>query len=330
MADYIVTHLDELTARGLPPSDPDDEGMTVVSSRRQMFLPTKCVPLPLNPKGYTLCQAWEILYPTIVAANDLQNCATLLKWMRLISTGTTVANNANAIEAMTATLTLTAPLADQDLIQHHHRLHKVLLPALFQPAENLEFAITQMAAAVTQNTNESRRVHEEKVAQATEPALPSKKYKAMLHILLEFLEVPNEVDLPPLWHSWANCNKRQEFSVLTDQLHLFACGPNTFSPNSPVVSICLVQDLQNSIFISEALDDIKTGLQPFIIADGSTEHCQANLELSCTYGMLNLGENSLLLADLEALKAKEVQSIPLTYFELERNLGMFGNLLAPY
>jgi hypothetical protein len=160
MVDYIVTHLDELTARGLPPSDPDDKDMTIMSSRRLMFLPAKYVPL-LCPKGYTLRQAWEILYPSIVAANNLQNCTTLLKWMRLISTGTMVANNGNAIGGTTATLTLTAPLADQDLIQHRHRLHKALLPALFQPAENLELAITQMAAAVTQNTNESRRVCEE-------------------------------------------------------------------------------------------------------------------------------------------------------------------------
>jgi hypothetical protein len=31
---------------------------------------------------------------------------------------------------------------------------------------------------------------------------------------------------------------------------------------------------------------------------------------------------------LETLKSKEIQSIPITYFELERNLGMFGNLLG--
>jgi hypothetical protein len=35
-----------------------------------------------------------------------------------------------------------------------------------------------------------------------------------------------------------------------------------------------------------------------------------------------------MLTDLQAIQAKEVQSIPLTYFELERNLGMFGNLLG--
>lgn len=31
---------------------------------------------------------------------------------------------------------------------------------------------------------------------------------------------------------------------------------------------------------------------------------------------------------MEALKTKEIASIPLTYFELERNSGMFGNLLG--
>jgi hypothetical protein len=98
--------------------------------------------------------------------------------------------------------------------------------------------------------------------------------------------------------------------------------------NTPIITIHLVQDLQNFIFVSETLDDIKTGLQPFIVVDGSVEHRLANLELSRTYGMLSAGGNSLLLADLEALKAKEVQSIPLTYFELERTLGMFGNLLG--
>jgi hypothetical protein len=89
-----------------------------------------------------------------------------------------------------------------------------------------------------------------------------------------------------------------------------------------------MQDLENFTFAGEFLEDIKSGLQPFIVADGSAEHRQANLELARTYGLLASGEQSLLLADLEALKAKEIQSIPLTYFELERNLGMFGNLLG--
>jgi hypothetical protein len=73
---------------------------------------------------------------------------------------------------------------------------------------------------------------------------------------------------------------------------------------------------------------MKMGLQPFVVTDGSAEHRQANLELSHTYGLLNSREQSFLLGDLEAPKGKEIPSTPLTYFELERNLGMLGNLLG--
>jgi hypothetical protein len=239
--------------------------------------------------------------------------------------GTTIPRNVNAIGPTTAIITLQVPIADQDLINHLQMLQKQVLPGLFQPAENLEVAITQMAVAVTQNTNDNRQAREEKLARSTEPKLPSNKFTVTLNILLEYLETADENNLPCLWHIWANRKKRQKFGVLTDLLHAYARILDAFTSSTPVVTIRLVQDLQNFIFIGETVDDIKTGLQPFIIADGSAEHCQANLELSRTYGLLVAGEQALMLADLEA---KEVQSIPLTYFELERNLGMFGNLLG--
>jgi hypothetical protein len=46
------------------------------------------------------------------------------------------------------------------------------------------------------------------------------------------------------------------------------------------------------------------------------------------YGLMQSGDQALLLSDIQALQAKEVFSIPLSYFELERNLGMFGNLMG--
>ncbi len=80
--------------------------------------------------------------------------------------------------------------------------------------------------------------------------------------------------------------------------------------------------------MGDSADDIKTGLHPFIIMDGSTEHRQANLELSRLYGFLNSSVTGVMLADLEALRAKEVLSVPLSYWELEKTMGMFGNLLG--
>jgi hypothetical protein len=96
-----------------------------------------------------------------------------------------------------------------------------------------------------------------------------------------------------------------------------------------VVTSKLVQDLQNFIFVGDSMDDLKSGLQPFIIAEGSAKHWQVNLEVSRLYGLLQSGEQSWMLADdLETLQYHEVSSTPLNFFKLECNLGMFGILLG--
>jgi len=186
--------------------------------------------------------------------------------------GTIIPNNLNNIGPMSAVIELIAPLADQDLINHRQRILKQVLRSIFQPAQSLEVAITQMAAAVTQSTNDNRAAHEEKAARATEPKSPSNKFMRTLPILLNYLEIPDEANLPTLWHEWANCNKKQEFLILEDLLQAYAQGPDAFSVSTPVVNLHLVQDLLNFSFVAESLEDLKTGLQPFIIADGSAEH----------------------------------------------------------
>jgi hypothetical protein len=52
----------------------------------------------------------------------------------------------------------------------------------------------------------------------------------------------------------------------------------------------LVQNLLHFVFFTENADVIKLYIQPFILADGSSKHQQANLELACTYGVSNSGE----------------------------------------
>jgi len=327
-ADYIVTHLDELGPHGLPPPPAGDEEGIIVNTRQLMCLPARYVPLILNPAGYTLRQVWETLYPAIVDNDHLQTCAPLIRWLQVASTGTTVPNQPNNLTASRLDLTLTAPIADDVLIKHRLLLLKQVLPILFRPANPYEAAITQMAVAVTENTNHSRLAREQKAATAAAPKLPSDKFGLTLPLLLEYLEIPEEQNLPELWHQLANCTKRQEFFVLSDQIQVYSRSPHAFNTSIPVVFAKLVQDILSFQFVSKTLDDLKTGLQPFVIASGSTEHRQANLEVARMYGLLNTGEQSIMLADLEQLKAKEVQSIPLSYYELERNLGMFGNLLG--
>jgi hypothetical protein len=154
-----------------------------------------------------------------------------------------------------------------------------------------------MAVAVTQSTNDNRQAREAKAAKASEPKLPSEKFSVTLQ---DYLQIADERQLPPLWPQWANCSKRQEYSVITEQLQAYARSADAFSTCIPVASTKLVQDLLQFIFVGESADDIRTGIQPFMVADGSAEHRQANLELARTYGLLAAGEQSILLADLES------------------------------
>ncbi len=155
-SDYIVTHLDEIGAKGLPPSQANDPESTLINTRQFMYLPAKYVPLMLNPSGYTLRQAWDLLYPALVDTNALADCQPLITWLRAATTGTTVPNNANEVGPSRLIVDLKPPLADTALLVHRSKILNQALPALFQPSATLEMAITQMAVAVTQQTNEHR------------------------------------------------------------------------------------------------------------------------------------------------------------------------------
>jgi hypothetical protein len=120
----MVTHLEELQDLGFPEVQEGEEDAVVVSTRCMMYLPAKYVPLLLRTTGYKPCEVWEILYPAIVNAGDLQVCSTLLKWLQVSSTWSTQCKPRT-------TPTLEVPLADSDLITHRTSLLKQALPALF-------------------------------------------------------------------------------------------------------------------------------------------------------------------------------------------------------
>jgi len=101
---------------------------------------------------------------------------------------------------------LKLPLADKNLISHRQRILQQVILALNQPLQSLELAITQMVAAVMQSTNDTHLAREEKHARTNEPKLPSDIFNRTLHILLNYLELP---DKALLWHQWSYRKKKQ-------------------------------------------------------------------------------------------------------------------------
>jgi hypothetical protein len=326
---YMLQHLNDLTtAMPLFPPVADDEADALeVTVRKVIYLPAVYVPLFLSAGGYTIKQAWDRLFPALHQRQDLEVCAPLLQWLQVASTGSALPDLVTMGDPSVA-FPLNTPPADEELLTQRLQFLHQLLPGLTAPPQSLETALTQMAAAIVTQTNDSRLVREQRAATELEPKLPSEKFTVTLPILLEYLQVADERHLPSLWHQWANCKKRQEFQVLRDALDAFARGPTAFISTVPVVTAKLVQDLLSFNFVSDSADDFKMGLHPFIITDGNSEHRHTNLEVARLYSYLNSGETSISLADLEALQAKEVRSVPLTYWELEKHLGSFGNLLG--
>jgi hypothetical protein len=303
---------------------------TMVTTCFLMYLPSRYATLFLNSRGYTIKHIWQTLMPLLLQNNDVADCRGLINWLRVSSHGTAVLNAQGqpVVGPPVNNIHLLSPVADQDLIQHRSFTLKLALPGLGQPAEGLESALFQMANAVVAQTIDQRMARELRTNEAQLPTLPSAKFKNTLPILMDFTQTQDELDLPLLWHQWANAPKHQEFGVLRELLDNYSRSAESFYYLAPVVSAKLVQDLLSFTFMGDSQDDLKTGLQPFMVADGSEEYHRANLELARTYGFLHDSDHGLMYADLQALEAKEVHSVPLSYFELEKSLGMFGNLLG--
>lgn len=79
--------------------------------------------------------------------------------------------------------------------------------------------------------------------------------------------------------------------------------------------------------MGDSQDDLKAGLQPFIVVDGFKEFRCSNLELASIYGGFAWQQSSHHVCQLASPQSKRGQVSSSNYFELEKSLGMFGNLL---
>jgi hypothetical protein len=325
--EYMLENLEELQAMPLFPAALDNEEETeIIRPRNFMFLPAAYASLLLRSTGYTALEVWEVLYPAMEQRQDLEICLPLLQWLQVASSSTVRANA--QVGDPENVVTLMVPAADEKLLAHMHSVVHQILPGLSAPPASLESALAQMATALIAQTNDSRQAREQRLADKKAEKLPSDRFTVTLPVLMEYLQVEDERNLPEIWTRWSNCTKRQEMQVLRDALDAFARSPDAYSSSVPIVTARLTQDMLNFNFVGQSADDLKGGLHPFIIADGNAEHRQNNLEVARLYGLLTAGDATCSLADLEALSSKEVKSIPLTYWELDATIGMFGNLIG--
>jgi hypothetical protein len=289
-----------------------------------MYLPAKYVPLLLDNKGYTPKQACQILTEAFTIDNVMESMEPLLHWLRISLHATN--NNNTGPPAML--LTLTAPFLDDDLISHREPLLRQALPGRHDIAPGLETTIATMASAITSQTLENRTARIARDVEREQPTTPSAKFGLLFDSLKSFLNVQEENELPDFWFQFSMAPKKQEFSILKEYLLAHSRSDRAFISICPIPTPKLHSDLLSVTFVGDHPDDLRTGLQPFIAMDGSEQHRAAALDLSHSFNLLFERDYGLSYADLDRFKLpKDLRSHRVTFFELERNLAVFGNLL---
>jgi hypothetical protein len=323
----LLTELPSLdTSDWFPRVTATTAGTAVLQSRHLMYLPPKYAPLMLDNKGVTIKQAWERLISAFEADNILQQMRPILDWLRLSMHATQANNRGLPVTAMT----LVSPFSDQDLSRHRNALLYQHLPALrHSPEPSLNAAIVQMANAVATQATEAHTARLAREIEKDQPILPSARYSALFSVLKNLLNVRDEAELPEFWFTLAATPKKQEFSVVREALEAFSRSDQAFTNSAPIPTPKLVSDLTTITFVSDHPDDIKTGIQPFVVMDGSEEFRMVSQDLARNYTMLAERDFGLHYADLANFKVpKDIRSHPITFFELEKSLGLFGNLIA--
>jgi hypothetical protein len=296
-------------------------------TRSLMYLPARFAHLFLNTRGLPIKEAYLTFRQAVQKENGpLEDVQSLLDWFQLTLHATQDYNSGPPVTSLAITLAL----FDEDLSAHRSPLTAhVLAPRPQNMSTGLEMAINHMATAVTQQTAEVNRTQLARAIEREAPATPASKFGLLLDSLKNYLSVEEEQDLPEFWFQFAAASKKQEFSVLRDYLELYARSDNAFIPASPILSPKLHSDLATVTFVADHHNDLKTGIQPFVAMDGSEEHRAAAMELARSYGLLYERDYGVSFADLSQLKVpKDLRSYPTTFYDLERSLGLYGNVLG--
>ena len=128
-----------------------------------------------------------------------------------------------------------------------------------------------MANAVANQATEAHTARLAREVEKDQPTLPSTKFNALYHNLKSYLNVTEDENLPDFWFSLAAATKRQEFSIVREALDAFSRTDLAYLNTAPIPTPKLVSDLTTITFVSDHPDDLKTGIQPFLVMDGSEE-----------------------------------------------------------
>lgn len=297
-----------------------------IRTRYVMYLPSKYVPLMLKQRGLTPKEAWTRLTPTLQEDGILLEAQPILNWLRASMHAT--GNNHRGPPI--TNIELTPPFLDQELLMHRQQVLWAALPEA-RPTAQLGYdpALMHLAQAVATQATEAREERMARDIEKDRPTMPSAKFSLLFDSLKSFVGVQDEAELPEFWFSLAAASKKQEFSVMRQAFEAYARSPNAFINQAPIPTPKMVSDLTTITLVADHNDDLKTGIQPFVVMDGSEEFRLASLKVAQQYMLLSEQQINIKFSDLSQLDLpKDLRAHPTNFYGLEKSLGLYGNLLG--
>jgi hypothetical protein len=105
--------------------------------------------------------------------------------------------------------------------------------------------------------------------------------------VLHNLNITNEADSLALWHSWAQAGKKHDLQITQEAITDWATSEHNYTPQLPVVSAQLYQDLTSFTFVGTISDMVKCGLHPFAITYESEDPQEAMIANLTAYTMIS-------------------------------------------
>jgi hypothetical protein len=305
-----------------------------IRTRHSMYVPGKYLPL-LLARRMTPKEALLSLNAEAVSQGEQDVLKPLVDWLRVAVTRTALDDTTTSLVARTLPPIL--PIMESEFAEKQRVMVERDLPAWnctniapggsqLPPSQGTGTS-NQAQAAILQSLQLLLQQTQTQGVIPPSPARrikkPSEHWEGTIDLLLRLVGVSAESDLPPLWHAWSNCNKKEARTVL--QAHL-RDNARALGLPEPVASGDLTTMLNTMAFDSMYEDDLEAGLQPFVVSYKDQQTVANQQRVSKDYDLVQQGAAPQ-LQDLYALKEASKISVPTTEQQMIRTFKAFAVLL---
>ena len=301
-------------------ADPETE---VARPRHTQLIPGKYAALIIHRRRIKPKQAYQEIVGAIRADEALASCADVVTWLRAACTAR---GGGGALNALPSVLHALTPVhLPPEVYQYVTQKVQGDLPGLVAPGVVGPESAATLVGALRALTR--REAGEDGTRVARDYKTVAEAYKETHRVLLRFCHVANVEDVAPVWKRLANCHKREQHTLITQELQKVCVGRGLSTQlYVPVITTTVKQVITGLQFPGHSADDLNTGCQPFLVAYAGKAHHLQVTSASAVADQLAQGDQNASLSDIRTIREGEKLKFPLNASEVSVTLHRYAVL----